>query len=159
VRTTARALAELRAALLEADACAPQVSAWSAGMHVQHCALVMLEVAGALASSAPPPAGRPSVLGHVLLRLGRIPRGRAKSPATVRPPERVDPAEVTGLLEKAERALRDVEGMAPAAWFRHFAFGTLRRDRALRFVRIHNDHHLRIVEDIRGAGKGSAGGR
>jgi hypothetical protein len=34
---------------------------------------------------------------------------------------------------------------------RHFAFGVLRRDKALRFMEIHNRHHLRIISDIAAA--------
>jgi hypothetical protein len=60
----------------------------------------------------------------------------------------ISPAELLTLLDQSERILTEAHDLDPKAWFRHFALGVLDRDKTLRFIRIHNRHHLRIISDI-----------
>jgi hypothetical protein len=85
----------------------------------------------------------------VFLR-GRIPRGRGKSPEAVWPAE-ISLEELTSLLDRAEQMVAAAQGFDRQSWFKHFAFGVLDRNKTLRFIRIHNRHHLRIIEDITSA--------
>ena len=63
-------------------------------------------------------------------------------------PEDVSPEELLTLLDQSEHILTEVHDLDPKTWFKHFAFGVLDRDKALRFILIHNRHHLRIISDI-----------
>jgi len=83
----------------------------------------------------------------IVFASGRIPRGRAKSPDPAVPSEGVTEDELRVLLDESGRQLEAARAAPPDAWFRHFAFGVLDRDRTLKFIRIHNRHHLRIVQD------------
>lgn len=143
------ALPALRAAAEQPRRTALAVSAWSVGMHVHHCCLAMIGICNALRDSTPPP---PVTLGDLarrpLLWIGRIPRGRAQAPARVRPQRGISAAELADVLTRAETMLAEAPRLDPGTWFRHFAFGVLSRDRALRFIGIHNRHHLRIIADI-----------
>ncbi len=142
-------VADLRAAVANADVVATDVSAWSVGMHVHHCGRAMSQICDALGASKPPPP--PSKIGLVpsmILRAGRIPRGKGKASASILPREDVTPVELGALLDDCERKLADAVRLDQQAWFRHPVFGTLDRDGALRFVGIHNRHHVRIIEDI-----------
>lgn len=142
-------LKELRAAVENIGVSAPGVSKWSVGMHVHHCCLSMIGVCTALgASTPPPPRSRPSLASGIVLLTGRIPRGRAKSPDTVVPKSNVTDGELLALLDESEHMVAEARGLAPEVWFRHFFFGVLDRDKALRFLSIHNRHHLRIIADI-----------
>lgn len=142
-------LPRLRSAVAHGEVRAPAVSAWSVGMHVHHCALSMIGTARQVArSTPPPPRRRRSLLATVLLRIGRIPRGRANAIDAIRPRENVDGVELRAQLDECERLLADLEQSDSRAWFEHFVFGVLPRDQAVRFLRIHNDHHLRIIADI-----------
>lgn len=57
------------------------------------------------------------------------------------------------LLDRSERMLAEAKELSPKSWFRHFAFGVLNRDKAIRFLCIHNGHHLRIISEIMAAGR------
>ena len=139
----------LRGVVPAAATLAPDVSKWSVGMHVQHCGLAMNEVCRSLVSSEgpPPPSGFNLVTSAIFLT-GRIPRGRGKSPEQAIPGEGVTPDELETILGESERWLEKVGQVSADHWFRHFAFGVLDRERTLKFIRIHNRHHLRIVQDI-----------
>ena len=133
----------------KADVLAPEVSKWSAGMHVHHCCLATIEVCQSLVSSNPPPPPSPfSLVTSVIFLTGRIPRGRGKSPEQVIPRAGIWTNELEGLLQESERMLEAARQVSPDHWFRHFAFGVLDRDRTLKFIGIHNRHHARIVQDI-----------
>jgi hypothetical protein len=147
-------LDELREAVKHAEATAG-FSQWSVGMHVHHCCLAMIGTCRALdKSEPPPPPSRPPVIRMVVFTTGRIIRGRARSPERVLPRTDISPAELKSLVEEAERQVAAAGNLEPGRWFKHFMFGVLKRDDALKFLRIHNRHHLRIVSDIVSAQKG-----
>ena len=142
-------LEDLRTAVASAALSASAVSEWSIGMHVHHCCLAMIAVGQSLiASTPPPPRSIFSLLTALVFSSGRIPRGRTRSPDVVRPRQDVSPAELWTLLDQSERILTEVHDLDPKTWFRHFAFGVLDRDKTVRFILIHNRHHLRIISDI-----------
>jgi Protein of unknown function (DUF1569) len=144
-----RTLDDLRAVVAHAEICAPSVSQWNVGMHVHHCALSMINIGKGLAkSTALAPPAKPSIAKTVVFTLGRIPRGRAKTSATLTPQLTVPPAELLSLLDESAKELDAAKRLGPDTWITHPVFGPLRRDDALEFVRIHNRHHLKIVSDI-----------
>ncbi len=139
----------LRTSVARAALRAPAVSEWSIGMHVHHCCLAMIGICQSLiASTPPPPRSRFSFVTALVFSSGRIPRGRGRSPDVVLPRQDVSPAELWTLLDRSKRILTEAHDLDPKTWFRHFAFGVLDRDKTLRFIRIHNRHHLRIISDI-----------
>ncbi len=142
-------LGDLRTSVASAALRAPAVSEWSIGMHVHHCGLAMMRVCQSLVASTPPtPRSRFSFLTAIVFLSGRIQRGCGRSPDVVLPRQDVSPAELLTLLDRAERILTEAHDLDPKAWFRHFVFGVLGRNKTLRFIRIHNRHHLRIISDI-----------
>ena len=142
-------LGEFQRAVAHAGVLVPSVSRWSVGMHVHHCCLAMTNVCRALRQSTPPPprAGISPVRWLVFLT-GWIPRGRGKAPDIALPSETISPPELERMLGESERALSGVPDLDPQSWFSHFVFGPLNRDKTLRFLQIHNRHHLRIIADI-----------
>ncbi len=48
----------------------------------------------------------------------------------------------------ASLSLRKAVETEPDSWWQHFVFGVMKRDAALRFIEIHNKHHLKIIADI-----------
>jgi hypothetical protein len=148
-------LDRMREAIAHAEVVAPSVSAWSVGMHVNHCCLAMIGTCRVLEkSTAPPPPSRPPLIRVVVFTTGRFIRGRAQSPERALPRADIPVAELTSLLEEAERQVAAAGNLEAGRWFKHFMFGVLKRDDALQFLRIHNRHHLRIVSDIVSAQKG-----
>ena len=142
-------LEDLRTSATNAVLRDPAVSEWSIGMHVHHCCLAMVRICQSLVvSTPPPPRSRFSFRTTLVFSSGRIPRGRGRSPDAVLPRQDISPAELLTLLDEAERILTEARDLDPKTWFRHFAFGVLDRNKTLRFIRIHNRHHLRIISDI-----------
>jgi hypothetical protein len=130
-----------------------RVSDWSVGMHIQHCGLVMVGICRALSQAElPPPKAGFNLLRPIVLLTGRVPRGRAQSPEEVVPSSDMSDKDLGRLIQLAERMMEKGRGLDPGAWYRHFAFGILKRDAALRVLEVHNRHHLRIIRDIRAAG-------
>ncbi len=142
-------LEDLRTSAARAALRAPAVSEWSIGMHVHHCCLAMVGFCQSLIASTPPtPRSRFSLVTAVVFSSGRIPRGRGRSPDVALPRQDVSPAELWTLLDQSERILTEVHDLDPKTWCRHVVFGVLDRDKTLRFILIHNRHHLRIISDI-----------
>lgn len=137
----------------EAAAAAPSVSQWSVGMHVHHCALSMLSIGKGLATSTQPmPPEKRTLPRFAVFTFGRIPRGRARTKLIPQPS--VPAAELLALLDQSEQVVAAAGSLDGNTWITHPVFGPLRRDDALKFLRIHNRHHLRIVSDIMNAQKG-----
>ncbi len=142
-------LEEFRTCIPKADVCVPAVSKWSVGMHVHHCCLGMIRICQTLIDSIPPPPpSRFSLIRELIFLSGRIPRGRGRAPAAAVPKQDISPAELLALLEETERKLNDVRQLDAGAWYTHFVFGVFDRDNTIKFIRIHNRHHLRIISDI-----------
>ena len=155
VVTDDRGLRMLRQSAGAAAEYATVVSRWSVGMHVHHCALAMIGMCNSVLESSPPPppAGFSSARAFVFIT-GRIPRGRAKAPEAAIPRPDVEPADLRALLARSEELIGQVDKADSKQWWRHFALGVMDRDQTLRFVGIHNRHHLRIIADIRAASGG-----
>jgi len=151
MRTIGYGLDDLRNALEHARLSVPAVSDWSVAMHVHHCCLAMIEIWQALvASTPPPPRSRRSFWTWVVFLSGHIPRGRQRSPQVALPKHDVSDAELLSLLDRCQQIAADVRKLDPGTWFRHVALGVLNRDKAFKFIRIHNRHHLRIIADMVG---------
>jgi hypothetical protein len=128
------------------------ISAWTPAEHLDHVLKVGTAMINRLLKPdlAPLPRGI-SPLGRVILTIGRIPRGVGKAP------ERMHGARVTADALRA--ALDRLDSLLPTlepahldakrgAIVPHPRFGGLTPAQTLRFTAIHNDHHLRIIEDM-----------
>ena len=85
---------------------------------------------------------------RLILLTGIIPRGRGKSPNAVIPNDQTTESALRELLAEASFSAQKAAESDCDCWWKHFAFGVMKRDEALKFVEIHNKHHLKIVSDI-----------
>lgn len=135
--------------MAHADHGAPSVSKWTVGEHVHHCCLSIKSIVHGLErSTPPPPPSRVSIPRSAVFLVGRIPRGRARSPEPVVPKAPVTQTELLAMIDESVREIARASTFDRRAWIRHPVFGPLHRNDALKFARIHNRHHLRIVADI-----------
>ena len=79
---------------------------------------------------------------------GRIPRGVAQSPESVRPPKTILLDSLHLQLKEARLNLVKISELDEKAFFAHPVFDDLDRDQTRRFLEIHTNHHLKIIEDI-----------
>jgi hypothetical protein len=127
-----------------------RVSRWSAAQHLDHLMKVTASVLHRLPSTEAIPRGI-SLLGRTILALRWIPRGRGRAPERL-VGKHTTPAELQAALAKVTASLAAVDpSTVDAARIRnvpHPYFGGLTPAEALRFVTVHNEHHLKIVGDI-----------
>lgn len=128
-----------------------QCSAWCPSEHLDHIVKVSASIVNRLLQMDAPATKGISPLGRIILAVGRIPRGRGNAPKRLRG-ARISAADLhasVARLEEKLEMLSDVhlaEKRGPIV--PHPRFGGLRPAQALRFTAVHNDHHLRIIEDI-----------
>lgn len=141
------------------EARAPAVSGWSVGQQLEHLwradtrILESIEqLAAAQEADEPAEGGGPTLLGHVILVTGFIPRGRAQAPASTTPTG-LAPAELksrlgalrdrAAALEPSLATLESVRATSP-----HPILGRFDPRTWVRFCGVHHAHHGRIVRDI-----------
>ncbi|NBC15793.1 MAG: DUF1569 domain-containing protein [Bacteroidetes bacterium] len=138
-------------------AAVPEVSGWSPAEHLHHAALVNTAVFERmrrwLGGELEGEDGSPNLAGRLVLWLGRLPRGRGRSPAAFQLEGTSDLETLAAAVHQSQEAmdaiipdldaLRQCTGGQP-----HPALGVLTAPQWLRFARIHAEHHLTIVRDI-----------
>ncbi len=143
-----------------------RTSGWSVGEHLEHMQRVGRSVSGVLDKllAGPPPAAVPGVrpIGRLLLAVGYIPRGRARAIASVEPrqaPREQLQADLAALGARLAALAAPGAPGAPgdgrlaalasaAGRFPHPVFGGLDARQWLRFLEVHQHHHLKIIRDI-----------
>ena len=89
-----------------------------------------------------------SFLGYIFLGLGYFPRGKARAPKTVTPPENILKEDLVRQLNMAINNVKTIEGLNKNAHFKHPLFGNINKSRVVKFLKTHTNHHLKIVRDI-----------
>ena len=127
----------------------PEVSKVDVAWHLDHMLKTVINICKALEASDPSAfKGSVNLSRTMSLTLNYIPRGKAKSPSVVRPPDKISTAEIKSQLTEAKKRISEVFELDEKAHFEHPVFGTIARGHALRFIEVHTNHHLKIVRDI-----------
>lgn len=143
------AIDQLEASLPHASIEAPKVSARAIDWHIEHSLKAAILVIDALEESDPAqfkPKFSPTKA--LILGMGRIPRGRAVSPDILNTKGPISLGKVPEMIEKLRNLLLGAQNKAEKSYFDHPIFGHMKRNEALKFVAIHTNHHLKIIQDI-----------
>lgn len=131
------------------DAYSEDVSAWSVGRHIFHLALSGSSLAISLLTGrywdGVPSA--PALKDHIL-RTGLIPLGRAEAPESVRPAPHPSADEILSAIDKCRTRVARIPAASDDSFLIHPYLGRLTRGELVRFIAIHNRHHLTIVDRI-----------
>lgn len=138
---------------------APGVSAWSVGQQVEHTLIatgMMLKAPRAIHLGRGQDEAGPNPVGVMVMRTERVRRGRAKAPENTQPapaPSQEALQHVWARSKRSHDALGSVIGEIATAQGRleHPYLGWLNATEWLRIVRVHAEHHLRIIADIQAA--------
>ena len=126
----------------------PEISSSDVGWHVEHILLTMNAVITAAKESNPENYKWSfKFLKLVVFTLKSIPRGRAKAPQVVAP-KTYNEESLNKHLKIAHTNLEDLKNLPSNKYFSHPFFGDLKLNKTLEFLEIHNNHHLKIIDDI-----------
>ncbi|MEZ4937130.1 MAG: DUF1569 domain-containing protein [Crocinitomicaceae bacterium] len=78
----------------------------------------------------------------------KIPRGKGKSPKSVLPPENIHPNDIKDQYEKAWKCWQETRTLPAKCNFIHPVFGQLNLRQARKFIKMHTQHHLDIINEI-----------
>ena len=127
----------------------PKVSKSDVAWHLDHSLKVINGVCITLQKSDPTLyKNNFSFLGKVFFTLGFFPRGKAKAPKQVKPPEIVLKEDIISQLQLAKTNVDSIHSLDKNAFFKHPLFGDVNTVRIYRFLALHTNHHLKIIEDI-----------
>lgn len=127
----------------------PSISKVSIGWHLDHSLKVINGVLGVLKQSNPKEYKRNfNVIRAIVFLRGKFPRGRARSPKRVLPPEIILKADVEKQLQDAEENLKIIPKLQENQHFSHPIFKQLNKKQTLQFLKLHTQHHFKIIEDI-----------
>ena len=125
------------------------VSAVNIAWHLDHSLKVINGVCGMLKKSKP--SDYQWKFNHIQLivfTLNFFPRGKAKSPKAVLPPDNISKEDIKAQLKKAKEELNSIINLPANSHFQHPYFGALNLKRTKKFLKLHTIHHLKICRDI-----------
>ncbi|MGV3697850.1 DinB family protein [Flavobacterium sp.] len=127
----------------------PTVSSSTVGWQIDHSLLVINSVIDQLKRSNPDDYKWKFNKYRVLIGItNTIPRGKVRVPKSVKP---VEVATVEGLkakIELARKNISDLDTLHPNSYFTHPFFGDLKLKTTIWFLKLHTNHHLKIMADI-----------
>lgn len=142
-------LIEIENYIPQRDSINPEVSKADIAWHLDHMLKTVNEISKVLKASNPndfkSSLNAPRTMS---LTFGYIPRGAAQSPEIVRPPEVILTKDIISQLQKAEQNIKVLNSLDENTYFEHPVFGIINKEMAIRFIQVHTNHHLKIIEDI-----------
>ncbi|MEO9571144.1 MAG: DUF1569 domain-containing protein [Polaribacter sp.] len=125
------------------------ISKAAVAWHIDHSLKVINAVVISMKSSDPTLfRNNFSFLGKLFFKLGFFPRGKAKAPKYVKPPEVILDSAIIIQLAEARKHIKEIKELNENAYFRHPIFGHIQKKRVIRFIDIHTNHHLKIIKSI-----------
>ncbi len=77
-----------------------------------------------------------------------IPRGRVRVPKSVKPVDVATFEDLKSKLDQARKGIAELETLHKNSYFTHPFFGDLNLKPSIWFLKLHTNHHLKIVNDI-----------
>ena len=142
-------LAEISAKIEYRDALVSSVSAVSVAWHIDHILMVMKGITERLKTSEPDKYRWKFSFSKIVIFLrGAIPRGLGKAPKATNPQGDIDLNLLQKHFESASNSMKEIVNLDKNLYFEHPYFGHLKLKDSIRFLEIHNAHHLAIINDI-----------
>jgi hypothetical protein len=140
---------QLESHIVKQDIKNPKVSESTIGWQIDHSLKVINSVLKSLQSSDPSLyKNNFSLLGKFFFVLGFFPRGKAKAPKYVRPPETILENDLIAQIQLAKTNIKTIATLDKNVFFKHPIFGNINKKRVHRFLELHTNHHLKIIRDI-----------
>ena len=149
MKTLAALVTELENAMPFMEQKNEAVSQVTVGWHIEHSLLALVKMITATEHSNPTEYKKTfNWKRSLVLAMGKIPRGKAKVPSSVKPGDEISEATIKPLLEKAKQKAELFETLSNDRYFTHPVFGDLKLNKARKIIAIHTQHHISIINDI-----------
>lgn len=127
----------------------PKVSNSTIGWQIDHCLLVINGVVSQLEISNP--AEYQSKFNwnrFVVFTTGKIPRGKIRAPKLVTPVDVATLEELKSKIEIAKNNIQKLNSLPKHSFFKHPFLNNLNVKQTEKFLAIHTNHHLKIIQEI-----------
>lgn len=142
-------LQKIESLLSKIDVTNERVSKASVGWHLEHLLLILNSSLKGLTITNPKDyQPKFSLKKFVFLNFGLIPRGKIRAPKQFIPLEVPTRESVLKLINLAKVRLKAVENLPEKSFITHPFLGDFDKKTTLRFLWLHSNHHLKIVDDI-----------
>ncbi|PZU83124.1 MAG: hypothetical protein DI529_13245 [Chryseobacterium sp.] len=126
-----------------------KVSKASIGWHLEHSLLILNGSLKGLTMTNPENYNpKFSIKKFIFLNFGLIPRGKIKSPKQFVPLETPTKESIGKLLNLANERLEAIKSLPSKSYITHPFLGDLDKKTTLKFLGLHTNHHLKIIDDI-----------
>lgn len=126
-----------------------KVSKASVGWHLDHSLKVINKVCETIKESNPKEyKSKFNTTKSIVFTLGFFPRGKAKSPKRVLPPEIILLEDLQNQLAQVKINIESIKELEKNKFFTHPIFKQLNKKETFKFLKLHTNHHLKIVKDI-----------
>ena len=141
---------QLKHYLEKGDVLNTEVSKKGIYWHVDHCLRILESVPDDLRQSKKEDfAPKTNSFKLVIMTFKWIPRGKGVSPKRVLPDENhLSKKEIEQRADHAYHQVNSIVELPEWSHFKHPFFGSLDRDETIEFLKIHTNHHLKIMRDI-----------
>lgn len=126
-----------------------EVSEKGVDWHLDHTLRVINGISGILIESKPEDyKWKFNFYKTAILLKGSIPRGKGKAPKRVVATSEIIKTDVVNQIEIAKNLLPQLKKLPKKSNFNHPYFGMLNLKETQKFLKIHTNHHLKIINDI-----------
>ncbi len=127
----------------------PNISKASVGWHIEHSLLIFNFIIDALGKSNPDAyKGSFDIRRIAVMLLEKFPRGRVQAPKATRPTTEFNFETLQQHISISREKLKTLQQLNAGHYFTHPFLGDFRLKSAIKFIRIHTNHHLNIINDI-----------
>lgn len=142
-------LQTIESLLPKIDVTNENISKASIGWHLEHSLLIINGSLKGLTMTNPQDyKPKFSIKKFVFLNFGMIPRGKIKSPKQFIPLEIPTKESIEKLLNLAKERLEEAKSLSSKSYITHPFLGDLDKKTTLKFLGLHTNHHLKIIDDI-----------
>jgi hypothetical protein len=125
------------------------ISKSSVGWHIEHTLLTINLIIRALKKSNQNDYKWKFNFPRVLVfSMNNIPRGGAKSPKAVQPKNNFNTESLKNHINIATERIKELSSLKKDNFFEHPVFGNLNLKPTIKFLEIHTNHHIKIINDI-----------